>query len=576
MSQAQAAAKKPFPPGMPVRPGDVIAGKYQIDDLVAVGGMGMVVRATHLSLGHQVAIKVLLPEEASDSQQAVPRFLREARAAAGIHGDHVVRIYDVDTLESGLPYMVMELLSGLDLRRVVKTQGPLSVEQVVEFVLQAADAIGQAHDLGIVHRDLKPSNLFLTSRSDGKPLVKVLDFGISKASRDPLQEGTLTTTRAMMGSPMYMSPEQVRDAKSVDGRSDIWSLGVIMHELLTGRPAFRGDSLPAICASIAADPPAPLREKRPDVPPELEAIVIRCLEKDPARRFSTVAELRQALLPFSGRDASMPTATSGGGRVSLDSIPQGATVVSPVRGGSLPTVGESPAALEGSGAPLSRQEIETLPTQRFERSEPRAPSSAYQEVMSNPNVLRPPGVGIAPSDAPFAATGKQTGSSRSRTAVAVIVALVGLAAAATTIGFSLRTGSAPAAVETTAPAAALFELTLESVPPGAEVFEGDRLLGKTPTQLKVDAADVAKKPRVFRFELAGYEPYEHSQGPSAEAVTIRPKLRALAEAAPSASATNEEPAPNSAKPRSKRGAPSTRATTPDNSRSSSTDIRLSR
>jgi serine/threonine protein kinase len=571
MSQAQAVAKKPFPPGMPVRPGDVIAGKYQVDDMVAVGGMGVVVRATHLSLGHQVAIKVLLPEEASDSQQAVPRFLREARAAAGIHGDHVVRIYDVDTLESGLPYMVMELLNGLDLRRVVKTKGPLSVQQVVEFVLQAADAIGQAHDLGIVHRDLKPSNLFLTERSDGKPLVKVLDFGISKASRDPLQEGTLTTTRAMMGSPMYMSPEQVRDAKSVDGRSDIWSLGVIMHELLTGRPAFRGDSLPAICASIAADPPAPLREKRPDVPLELEAIVMRCLEKDAARRYSTIAELRRVLLPFSGRDASMPVATSGAGRVSLDSIPQGSTLVSPL-------VGETPTMMDASGSSerLSRQEIETLPTQRFERSEPHAPSSAYQEVMSNPNILRPPGVGIAPSDAPFAATGMQAGASRSRIAVVAVVALVGLAAAATAVGFSLRTRSAPAATEAAAPVAAGFELTLESVPPGAEVFEGDRLLGKTPAKLRVDGTDLAAKPRVFRFELDGYAPYEHSQGPSPEDVTIRAKLRAVAAAAPSAPATSEEPVAAPTKAKSKRVVPSTRATTPDNSHGSSTDIRLSR
>src|SRR5262245_2731591 len=189
-----AAKKKPFPPGMPIGPGQVIAGKYRVDELVAIGGMGIVVAAYHLQLAQTVAIKVLLPSELSEEGQAIPRFLREARAAAGIRSENVVRIYDGDTLPDGLPYMVMELLDGIDLRRVVKTHGSLEIGQAVDFVLQAADAIEEAHRLGIVHRDIKPSNLFLTRRKDGRPLVKVLDFGISKASQDQI-DGTLTTSR---------------------------------------------------------------------------------------------------------------------------------------------------------------------------------------------------------------------------------------------------------------------------------------------------------------------------------------------------------------------------------------------
>ncbi len=311
MSSA-AAPKKPFPPGMPIAEGDVIAGKYRVESMVAIGGMGVVVSATHLALGQIVAIKVLLPLEASeDSTAAIPRFLREARAAAGLKSEHVVRIFDVDTLPSGLPYMVMELLSGQDLRRVIKLGGPLPIEQAVDFVLQAADAIGEAHSAGIVHRDLKPSNLFLTQRTDGRPWVKVLDFGISKASHDPLTDTALTVTRAMIGSPMYMSPEQVRDAKSVDGRSDIWSLGVILHELLSGKPAFRGESLPAICAAIAADQPESLGAARPDLPPEFLLVAARCLQKDPGRRHQSVDELCAALQPFQGRHAPARPVASG-------------------------------------------------------------------------------------------------------------------------------------------------------------------------------------------------------------------------------------------------------------------------
>jgi serine/threonine-protein kinase len=270
--------------------------------------MGVVLAAQHLQLGQKVAIKLLLANS-TEREPASTRFLREARAAAGLHSDHVVRIYDLGTLESGVPFMVMELLRGSDLGTVIETRGPLPVNLALEYVLQACDAIAEAHALGIIHRDLKPSNLFLTRRSDGEPLIKVLDFGISKAlGPDSQLEGELTATRTVLGSPFYMSPEQVRDSKNVDSRSDVWALGVILQELITGEPAFFADTFPGICAAIVADPPVSIRAQRSDVPEEVEAIVRRCLEKNPRDRYQSVPELMralEALLPR--RSRSLPS-----------------------------------------------------------------------------------------------------------------------------------------------------------------------------------------------------------------------------------------------------------------------------
>src|SRR5262252_3026773 len=247
-----------------VREGEVLVGKYRVDRILGRGGMGLVVAALHLQLEQAVALKLLLPG-ASSVPEAVGRFLREARAAARIQSEHVVRVTDVGTLDSGEPFMVMELLRGMDLSQVVHATGPLAVTTAVDYLLQACEGVAEAHKLGIVHRDLKPSNLFLAQRSDGSPLVKVLDFGISKAAT-AAGSVALTATAAFMGSPLYMSPEQVRSARDVDARTDIWSLGVVLHELLTGVPVYRAETASAVMAMIAADPPVPVRAVRPDVP----------------------------------------------------------------------------------------------------------------------------------------------------------------------------------------------------------------------------------------------------------------------------------------------------------------------
>jgi serine/threonine-protein kinase len=286
--------------------GDVIAGKYHVIDIIGAGGMGVVVSARHVELGQTVAIKFLDAALAENTAVAA-RFFREARAATRIRSEHVTRVLDVARTDAGVPYMVMEHLAGTDLEKVVRTRGTLPVAEAIEYVLQACEALAEAHAAGVIHRDLKPSNLFLTHRADGSPLVKVLDFGISKivdADGDS-HDGATTTQGDMLGSPWYMSPEQVRDSKSVDARTDIWSLGVILYQFCTGRQAFRAETMNASLAKIVMDPPPPLRELNPDVPEDLERVILSCLEKEPERRLKDVAELATALSAFAPPTAQL-------------------------------------------------------------------------------------------------------------------------------------------------------------------------------------------------------------------------------------------------------------------------------
>lgn len=283
-----------------IRSGDVIGGKYRVERIIGQGGMGTVVRARHTLLEQDVAIKVLASELSADPQYAA-RFLREAQTAVSIKGEHVARVLDVGTRENGAPYMVMEYLEGQDLSQMVETGGPLQISDGVDYILQACEALAEAHVAGLTHRDIKPSNLFLAKRSDGSPLVKLLDFGIAKPSG--ATDTRLTATGAAMGSPSYMSPEQVRNAKGVDHRSDIWSLGASLQEILTGVPPFHAETFPALCAAIIADDPTPLSKVRSDAPAELQAAITKCLEKKPENRYSDVAALALALLPFGGPQA---------------------------------------------------------------------------------------------------------------------------------------------------------------------------------------------------------------------------------------------------------------------------------
>lgn len=276
--------------------GQVLLGKYRVERILGQGGMGMVVAVRHVELGQLWAMKFLLPA-AFGHDESHERFSREAKAAAGLKSEHIARVQDFGRTEDGAQYMLMEYLEGCDLKALMAHVGRLPIEHAVSYVLQVCEAMAEAHTAGIVHRDLKPANLFLVRRHDGRPCVKVLDFGISKQM--DVQGVVLTNTKTILGSPLYMSPEQMQRPKEVDQRADIWALGVILYEFLTGTSPFRGSSIFEVTARVLREEPTPLHELREDIPPELETVIIKCLRKCRDERFQSVGELREALAPYS-------------------------------------------------------------------------------------------------------------------------------------------------------------------------------------------------------------------------------------------------------------------------------------
>ena len=276
-----------------------IGGRYVVDKVLGSGGMGVVATARYPELQQRVAIKFLRPEHASNAILNA-RFMREARLAARVQSEHFVRVFDIGKLPSGVPYLVMELLGGHDLAdELIKNGGALEIEVALEWVLQALVGLAEVHALGVVHRDLKPSNLFIAEAA-GKRTVKVLDFGISKESSKRDSGAPLTSTDNLLGTPQYMSPEQVRASKDVDGRSDIWAVGVILYELLTGRRPFVSDENASgeLFAKVLYIDPIKPREHRSGIPIELEAVIMKCLARDRGERYEDAAELAEALRPF--------------------------------------------------------------------------------------------------------------------------------------------------------------------------------------------------------------------------------------------------------------------------------------
>jgi serine/threonine-protein kinase len=284
--------------------GQIIGGKYRVKGLLGKGGMGLVLHGEHVRLSsEEVAIKLLLPAMREVAGMTT-RFLREAQAASKIKSRHVARVTDVDVMPDGTPYMIMEYLDGVSLAVLRRQRGALPIPDAVRFVLEACDAIGEAHALGIVHRDLKPANLFLAQGHNGEEIVKVLDFGISKVESPGEEEST--KTGQMMGSPKYMAPEQMLSMHDVDGRSDIWSLGAILYDFVAGRTPFMADTTPQLCALVLHGTPPPPRQFRADLPEGLEAVILRCLERQPERRYASIAELVAALAPFAPEGTRIP------------------------------------------------------------------------------------------------------------------------------------------------------------------------------------------------------------------------------------------------------------------------------
>jgi len=293
--------------------GQIVADKYRIDGVMGTGGMGIVVAATHVELDQKVAIKFLREV----SPEALARFQREARLLVRLKSPHVARVFDVGALDDDTPYIVMEHLDGSDLASIAASRGKLPVGETVDYILQASEAVAEAHAMGMVHRDLKPANLFLAIGPGGTTSVKVLDFGVSKIVDDRStgtsgspRGGDLTNEGVALGSPGYMSPEQMTSSRDVDERSDIFSLGALLYRLVAGQAPYKGNSVVSILAQMATEPLPPLRSFAPDAPERFAAIVERCLANDKAARFPTVAHLAHALLPFASRR----------GRVSIEQI----------------------------------------------------------------------------------------------------------------------------------------------------------------------------------------------------------------------------------------------------------------
>jgi Protein kinase domain len=333
------------------RPGDLLASKYRVERVLGQGGMGVVVSARHEQLGFRVAVKFMLPMAVQDAGMR-DRFLREARAAGRLRGEHVARVMDFGTLDDGAPYIVMEFLEGSDLQDVLAARGPLPVPEAVDYLLQACKAMEEAHEQGIVHRDLKPQNLFLTRRPDGTPLVKVLDFGISKLVEPEAQSMSMTSSTAIMGSPLYMAPEQLRSSKNVDARADVYSLGVILYQLTSGALPIEASTLAELFEHVFMRTVQPLRERVPTISPEFDAVVMRCLAKEPSARFQSVPELASAL-------ASVPRGSVHG----VQPIPAGQTAAAdaswgpggppavPAAMGPITTLGNAAASASFATAP---------------------------------------------------------------------------------------------------------------------------------------------------------------------------------------------------------------------------------
>ena len=360
----------------PVNIGDVVAEKYLIERVLGKGGMGIVYVAKHLQLGERVAIK-FLKKKTLESEELVARFLREGRTAARLRSEHTARVRDVGTLPDGAPYLVMEYLDGRDFDAVLAEHGALSPSVAVKYVLQACEALAEAHSMGIIHRDLKPANLILIRRRDGTTAIKIIDFGISKLVAS--QGGPeMTQASVMMGSPLYMAPEQMASARDADARSDVFSLGAILYHFLTGKPPFLGSSAVDVFQRITAGPPSP-RELRPELPEGIELITSRCLRKSPEERFPDVAALAAALVPYGPPHAQLYAesaerilrAAAGTVAESSPVEPSGVVAPSPVRISSLPPP----------------KEPEKLPAATFKKSPPPRSRAAETRKEAEPKPL---------------------------------------------------------------------------------------------------------------------------------------------------------------------------------------------
>lgn len=523
----------------PTLPGGIVAEKYRLDCEIGSGGMGVVYSALHIGLDQRVAIK-LLHEYAMYDEESIARFMREARAAAKIASDHIARVIDVGSLPEGGAYIAMELLEGRDLADVLVRDGPVGVRAAVDYVIEACDAVAAAHAVGIIHRDLKPANLFIAHRPDGSEMVKVLDFGVSKILPAPGVNGQstgLTQSGQIFGSPHYMSPEQLRNSADVDARTDIWALGIVLYELASGQLPYNAPTVADAFAAVVRDSPRPLVEVCPEASPELVAVIERCLEKDPERRYSTVVDLAVALLPFASPDCDV--------------------VVQRMRR-LTPRIVASRMDTPESASPMS------TPSHRRAARRARNPGAAAIDPSANepitPNIRMQDGIGDKPRtpkmlrstpndkavvDAITGASSSVTSSTSRKSqwivgSVVLVAAILGIAIAAifrqeasghahaapllSTIPISSahvadNPSAAPVVISMSSasvkPALAKVRLEISTTPENVLIYQDKTFLGKTPIELNFDRSDHAL---LFRFVAPGYVTREVSIVPNQDRV----------------------------------------------------------
>ncbi|XXY17062.1 serine/threonine-protein kinase [Sorangium sp. So ce216] len=481
--------------GLDMAPGSLLVGKYRIERVLGQGGMGLVVGAWHLHLDEPVAIKVLR-DELAQSPAMVERFLREARAAAKIKSRHVVRVTDADRLPSGAPYLVMEWLDGCDLASIVEREGPMDTARAVRHVLEACEALGEAHALGIVHRDLKPSNLFAARQADGSTCTKVLDFGISK-----LLGEELTGTGSALGTPSYMAPEQMVSARNVDARADIWALGVVLYKLLTGTVPFRASTPSELGMKVLFGDPLPPEQERPDLPPGLAQVILRCIRREPAQRFATAAELAAALAPFVGRAGALEVAPGALSR------PPAAVPGSPP--GKPPEAATAALAPAAAATPHATPASGTLPL----RDEPGPRASAAPPLDETPSPTT---------------TGGHAARGRGRAVVAL--AAVALAAGA---GFALWARRAPSTPETTGESSVTVAVPEPAVAPA----EPAPTAGPRATLTPGAPASATSSAPAAAAQQAPATAAQQAPATAAQQAPATAAPRALAPATPRASAT---------------------------------------